>query len=52
MKNTLTEYDQTTYTFTLYSVMEDHSGVGFGIPVNCGYALKKNNPMSDKDIGI
>jgi hypothetical protein len=50
--NPLLEFDQTTYMFTLYSVMEDHSGVGIGVPVNCAYALKKSNPMEDKDIGV
>jgi hypothetical protein len=45
--NPLLEFDRQTYTFTLYSVMTEHSGCGYLQPVNVAFALKK-----DKELGI
>ena len=38
-------FDKAIYTFTLYEVMVDHSGLGIGAPVNCGFAIDKKGEL-------
>lgn len=35
-----------------YTIMEFHSGVGIGAPVNCAISLKKDPMLNDPEIGV
>lgn len=35
-----------------YEIMESHSGIGIGAPVNCAISLKKDPMLHEPELGV